>query len=219
MTEEFLQRFRDDVARRIAVHDAMWYVEVTRELGVTKAKALQEKVTVQVRENMAQRKGDRDELSLDDLAKCWLAQDGFWFQAVEFSENMATAKKCNDNAWKQFSPFEAKCIKQLLGMGDKEGLKGLQLALDYRIYGRLNRQSSRFEGDALIFEMNDCRVQSARVRKGLADYPCKSAGLVEYSYFAKGVDERIAMECIGCPPDAHPVEWFCAWKFYMLEEK
>lgn len=219
MTEEFLQRFIEDVANRIAVHGEMWYEEVVKELGATKAKALREKVTAQVAENMAQRRGDRAELSLDDLAKCWLAQDGFWFQAVEFSVDMVTAKKCNDNTWKQFSPFEAKSVKRLLGLGDKEGLKGLQLALDYRIYGRLNKQSSYFDGDALIFEMNDCRVQSARVRKGLADYPCKSAGLVEYSYFAKGVDERITMECIGCPPDTHPAEWFCAWKFFMSEGK
>jgi hypothetical protein len=28
-------------------------------------------------------------------------------------------------------------------------------------------------------QMNDCRVQPARNRRGLEDYPCKSAGLVE----------------------------------------
>ncbi|MGM0395361.1 MAG: DUF6125 family protein [Thermodesulfobacteriota bacterium] len=21
--------------------------------------------------------------------------------------------------------------------------------------------------------------------------------------------------CIGCPPDPHPEEWFCAWRFSM----
>ena len=217
MTEEFLQKFTRDVARRMEVHGRMWYEEVVRELGEAKARVLRDKVTVQVAENMAQRRGNKPELSLDDLSKCWLAQDGFWFQAVEFSEDMATAKKCNDNTWRKFSPFEAECIKKLLDMGDAEGLKGLQRALDYRIYARLNKQSSGFEGEALVFKMNDCRVQSARVRKGLPDYPCKSAGLVEYSCFAKGVDGRIAMECLGCPPDPHPEDWFCAWKFCMEE--
>ncbi|MFW5855438.1 MAG: DUF6125 family protein, partial [Thermodesulfobacteriota bacterium] len=47
------------------------------------------------------------------------------------------------------------------------------------------------------------------------DYPCKSAGLVEYSYFAAGIDPRIRTECIGCPPDPHPEDWFCAWRFTM----
>jgi hypothetical protein len=61
--------------------------------------------------------------------------------------------------------------------------------------------------------MNDCRVQSARKRKGLDDYPCKSAGIIEYSTFAAAIDTRIKTECIGCPPDKHPDEWYCAWKF------
>ncbi|MCF6246810.1 MAG: DUF6125 family protein, partial [Desulfobacula sp.] len=41
--------------------------------------------------------------------------------------------------------------------------------------------------------MNDCTVQSARK---LDDYPCRSAGLVEYAYFAKAMDKRIETRCI-----------------------
>jgi hypothetical protein len=67
--------------------------------------------------------------------------------------------------------------------------------------------------DSFVFQMNECRVQAARKRKGLADYPCKSAGLVEYAYFARAIDPRIETECVGCPPDAHPEKWFCAWRF------
>jgi hypothetical protein len=37
--------------------------------------------------------------------------------------------------------------------------------------------------------------------------------MVEYTYFARAIDDRIKTECIGCPPDAHPEEWFCAWRF------
>ena len=43
--------------------------------------------------------------------------------------------------------------------------------------------------------------------------PCKSAGVVEYPTFATAIDPRIRTECIGCPPDEHPAEWYCAWKF------
>ncbi|MBU4462477.1 MAG: cytosolic protein, partial [Proteobacteria bacterium] len=67
--------------------------------------------------------------------------------------------------------------------------------------------------DSFIFQMNECRVQSARKRKGLDDYPCKSGGIVEYTYFAKAINPAISTECIGCPPDAHPDEWYCAWQF------
>ena len=57
---------------------------------------------------------------LEDLQKSvainWLANDGVWFQTVEFSLGMNDAKRCNDSAWAQFSPFEAWSIKQMLDL-------------------------------------------------------------------------------------------------------
>jgi hypothetical protein len=37
--------------------------------------------------------------------------------------------------------------------------------------------------------------------------------MVEYPFFAETIDERIKTECLGCPPDHHPDQWYCAWKF------
>jgi hypothetical protein len=151
---------------------------------------------------------------MDSVAVNWLANDGVWFQAVEFSSGMNDAKRCNDSCWAQFSPFEAWSIKKFLNLPEKPGLDGLKKALNFRVYARINTQSIVEEGpDSFVFQMNECRVQSARKRKGLDDYPCKSAGLVEYTYFAGAVDSEIHTECIGCPPDDHPEEWYCAWRF------
>ena len=155
---------------------------------------------------------------LEDLQKSvainWLANDGVWFQTVEFSLGMNDAKRCNDSAWAQFSPFEAWSIKQMLDLPEKTGLEGLKKALNHRLYAFVNEQSFEDEGqNAFIFRMNNCRVQRARKRKGLDDYPCKSGGLVEYRTFAEAIDTRIKTECIACPPDAHPEQWFCAWRF------
>ena len=66
--------------------------------------------------------------------------------------------------------------------------------------------------------MVDCRVQSARKRKGLDDFPCKSVGIEEYSGFARTIDERIKTTCISCPPDDHPDDFFCAWEFVVGDE-
>jgi hypothetical protein len=61
--------------------------------------------------------------------------------------------------------------------------------------------------------MHDCRVQSARQRKGLPDFPCKPVGLVEYATFAETIDPRIETRCLTCPPDAHPADHHCGWEF------
>ncbi len=105
-------------------------------------------------------------------------------------------------------------IKKLLGLPDNGGIPALKKALAFRMYALINDQSIEdVDDNCIIFRMNDCRVQAARKRKGLPDYPCKSAGVVEYPRFAETLDPRIRTECVGCPPDEHPDEWFCAWKF------
>jgi hypothetical protein len=138
---------------------------------------------------------------------------------VEFSEGMNDAKRCNDSCWAHFSPFEAWSIKKYLDLPQNPGLDGLKQALAFRLYARINTQSFVYEGpDSFIFQMNECRVQAARKRKDLDDYPCKSGGLVEYTTFAGAIDKRIETECIGCPPDDHPTDWYCAWRFTLREK-
>jgi len=63
-----------------------------------------------------------------------------------------------------------------------------------------------------VFTMRECRVQTARRRKGLPDFPCKSVGIVEYTVFAKTVDPRIETRCITCPPDVTG-GLACSWEF------
>lgn len=66
---------------------------------------------------------------------------------------------------------------------------------------------------AFVFRMVDCRVQSARERKGMQLFPCKPVGLVEYSGFARAIDPRIETECIACPPDDEMRDFYCGWRF------
>lgn len=223
-----------DFFHRLMMHHAMWYAEVKEQLGEEKAYSILNKVYAKSSEIQIARLAKTLGFDLEDglpkpmidlsdeaieklkesIGVNWLANDGIWFQAVEFSEDMATAKKCNDNCWANFSPLEAISVKRLLNLPDNSGLDGLKEALKLRFYAFVNKQSVTEETpESFVFSMNECRVQVARKRKGLDDYPCKSAGIIEYSSFAKTIDSRIVTECIGCPPDNHPAEWYCSWKF------
>jgi hypothetical protein len=232
-------RLTMDFIHRLMMHHAMWYAEVERELGRDKAqkvlravyersseiqlKKLSKTLGFDLEENLPAPLLNLTAEALNELKKTiavnWLANDGVWFQAVEFSLGMTEAKKCNDSCWSHFSPFEAWSIKRHLGLPENSGLDGLKQALDFRLYAAINTQSFSEETENdFVFKMNDCRVQSARKRKGLADYPCKSAGVIEYSTFAESIDSRIKTLCIGCPPDPHPEEWYCAWRFSLEKQ-
>lgn len=163
-----------------------------------------------------------DRLSKEDLkkmlsnfAKNWLAHDGLWFQVVENAYGQEKAISLDIEAWKQFSPIEAKRIKTFLDLPERGGLEALEKALNLRLYAMLNEQRCERAGDRLRFYMTECRVQSARKRKGLDDFPCKPVGLVEYSTFAETIDSRIQTRCIGCPPDIHSEDFYCGWEFWL----
>lgn len=238
LSNEDLARLAMDMFHRVAVHHVFWFKEVEHQMGFEKAlevmeNAYQRSFNVQMNrlskffafdlvDGIPKPLIDMPREMLLELLKIvannWLAGDGIWFQAVEFEYGMHDAKRCNDSCWTRFSPFEAWSIKRYLDLPVKPGLEGLKKALQFRLYARVNVQSIIDESpNSIIFQMNDCRVQTARNRQGLEDYPCKSAGLVEYSTFARSIDPRIKTECIGCPPDDHPDNWFCAWRFILKD--
>ena len=155
---------------------------------------------------------------IDMYAKAWQAMDGAYFLSIEKKRGMEEAIEMDKAAWRIFSPIEAKRIMREFGIEQDGGLEALDEALNYRVYARLNKQSSeRVDEKTLIFKMNECRVQVARKRKGLSDFPCKEVGEIEYEEFAKTIDPRIKTRCIACPPDPHPDEYYCAWEFTLEE--
>jgi hypothetical protein len=154
---------------------------------------------------------------LKAYAKSWLAHDGCWFLAVE--EHLGTEEAINYDreAWRKFAPLEARRIMEARRIDAEGGLEALAEALGFRMYRWLNDQEAVLTENALTFEMKGCRVQEARRRKGLPDFPCKSVGIVEFGEFAKAIDERIRTECIKCPPDELGEGEFCKWKFTLKE--
>jgi hypothetical protein len=159
---------------------------------------------------------DKEELIriIRDDAKNWLAHDGLWFQAIESTHGMDVAIAADRAAWERFTVIEAKRIMERLGIAPGGGIPALLECLKHRLYARLNTQQvTESSAERAVFVMRDCRVQSARKRRGLPDFPCKSVGVVEYAEFAKTVDPRIRTRCIACPPDAHADDVWCAWEF------
>ena len=227
-------RLAMDMMHRTFVHHIFWFKEVEHQMGFEKALEIMDavydksigiqfnrmgktfgfKLVDGIPEPLLNMSQEKLESVIEVMGLNWLAVDGIWFQAVEEKHGMLDAKRCNDSCWAWFSPFEAWSTKRLLKLEENPGIEGLKKALQLRLYAKINIQSIIEEGpNCIVLQMNKCRVQSSRKSKKMDDYPCKSAGLVEYTNFARGIDARIKTECIGCPPDTHPEEWFCAWRF------
>jgi len=155
---------------------------------------------------------------LGDAAKLWLAHDGLWFRAVEDAHGLEEAIRLDERAMAAWTAIEARRVLERLGLEPGGGLEALEAALRSRLYALLNRQEVRREGTRLVFTMKTCRVQDARSRQGLAPFPCRSVGLVEYAEFARAVDPRFKVRCRHCPPGETPPGEWCSWEFELAEE-
>ena len=161
-----------------------------------------------------------DDLSKEKLrqlakiyAKNWLAHDGCWFLSVEKKFGQETAIEIDTESWRLFTAIEARRLIDFLELGKNSGIDGLAKALRFRLYASLNEDEIVVKGNMLEYRVITCRVQSARRKKGLPDFPCRSVGKVEYGLFAKTIDERLQMQCLSCPPEISNPECYCWWKF------
>jgi hypothetical protein len=237
LSQTELAHYAVDVLRRIILHYGIWFSEVTHQLGLEEALRLEGKVAASffpIAINRVSRTLDvqtKDGLPLwlvnmekeklisliNAMSANWLTGDGVWFRTVEDNHDMYTSKRCNDTCWTRYSPVEASIVKSFLHLPEQSGLDGLEQALRFRLYANINQQTIERPGGELVLRMLKCLVQKTRGSQGLPDYPCKSAGLVEFDTFARTIDSRIRTDCISCPPDGHPKEWYCAWRFYIPE--
>ncbi|MEJ2478516.1 MAG: DUF6125 family protein [Desulfobacterales bacterium] len=164
-----------DMLHRIVIHYGLWFTEVRHQMGMEAALAALGAAFERSRGIQLKRLSEQLGFTLDDgvpepllkmpkasllvlldsVAVNWLANDGVWFQTVEFEHGMNDAKRCNDSCWAHFSPFEAWSIKRFLDLSDRPGLEGLKKALQYRLYARINTPSFVDEGaDSFVFRMD-----------------------------------------------------------------
>ena len=140
-----------DFFHRTMMHHALWFAEVQHQMGTEKAfavideawkrsssiqmKRIAKTLGFEMEDDIPKPMLDLSKEKLQELKEKvgvnWLANDGVWFQAVEFTRGMNDAKRCNDSCWGQFSPFEAWSIKRFLGLPENPGLEGLKKALNF----------------------------------------------------------------------------------------
>ena len=147
------------------------------------------------------------------FSKNWLTVDGLWFTLVEDKYGMEEALDLDLKMWQRYSSIEAKRIKEIIGT--EEGwIKGILKAIQYGVTNPAMPFEYSMDGPNQVYIWYTCCVpQEGRIRSGRGEFPCKPMAMTAYSSFAKMVDPGIKVENVFCPPDSHPPDMWCKWKF------
>ncbi len=141
----------------------------------------------------------------------WNVQ-GNWIYWVENTYGLDKAGEADEAIFGPVAMAQTHRVKKLFNLGDdvQALLKSLELVT--YTYGAIQPEFRDVDDKGLTLYITKCG-QDIRKTHGRDELPCKKAGLACFINHAQVINPRFKTSCLFCPPDEHPNDAWCAWRF------
>jgi hypothetical protein len=163
---------------------------------------------------LARMNSDELRLYLEFVLWHYKVVDGFWFLFTSEATDQQHAEKLNERVWARVSVMAAKDLIKRFGL-QRRGLEGFVDLLRLYPWTLLIGYQVEHHANEVLLTVPSCPSQQSRLKRGLGEYVCKAMHQAEFENLARAVDERIRVECLFAPPDPHPADCFCRWRFWL----
>jgi len=140
--------------------------------------------------------------------------DGLYFLGIEKEFDTEAATEIDAGVWQIMAKIEAESLRRMFEVNKNADITTIMNLLQKSSWA-LDQPFKTIEisDNKAVLSIDRCRTQEARLKKGLGEFPCRKVRFDYLKNFARTLNSNVKVDCLVCPPDKHPPNLWCRWRF------